>query len=185
MLISGIPGLWLDLDLTGAKRYVPNSFVSKCINRSKNQLRNANLVRLSKPDAVLQALTTRCHAMHTLTVQDLGLQSGAFISKIAQASRLTRLTLGEQTVMGIDAVEQMLMSCPALVALECHSVTGSRRAHPPDWAVELPKLEHLMLVRHKDNAFDLGLVSIIPVHAPASTDYRSLPYSRGSPTFAS
>jgi len=155
-----MPNLWLELDLTGAKKFVLNSFISKCVNRSKQQLRSAVLVRLSKPDAVLQALTTKCHAMHSLTCQDLGLQSGPFVSRMAQATRLTNLVLGENTVVGTDALEQLLILCPRLKVLECHSVIGFNRPSHQSWTVDLPNLEELTVIRKKEMTpgADLSLV---------------------------
>ena len=160
-LITGLPALWRNLDLTRAQKLVRSSFISACINRSRGHLESATVYRLAKPDEVLNALLRNCHHLHTLSVQHGMLLGKTFVEQVALATRLQYLELDDSTSIGMDSVSQILALCPTLKSLNCEAVTQGPWASP--WRASFPNLQQLSLSAQQ-SCFGIDGVSVNPCY---------------------
>lgn len=140
-LISRTP-LWINLDLSYAKRQVSAKFVRNCIRRSQYKMKSAIVQRFTNQD-VLRSLATTCKTLESLEFLS-GSIAGDSLCEIAMcATQLKKLTLTSNISLSLDAVTQILRHRPSLTHAEFHSIvaTGVRA----DWRVDLPNLQKLTL----------------------------------------
>jgi len=83
--------------------------------------------------------------MHTLHIQNGRLLNDRWVSHLAQATRLTNLTIGTEISMGFQQVARLLALCPNLKSLTCLKVFWSTWIDPLD--LNFPCLESLTLIK--------------------------------------
>ncbi|OCL10956.1 hypothetical protein AOQ84DRAFT_288207 [Glonium stellatum] len=153
-LISRTP-LWLNLDLSHARRQVSSKFVRNCIRRSQHKMKSAIIQRFTNQE-VLRSLATTCKSLESLEFLS-GSIVGDSLCEIAMcATQLKRLTLTSNISLSLDAVTQILRHRPSLTHAEFHSIisTGVRA----DWKVDLPSLQKLTLSCGHESSSPLSAV---------------------------
>lgn len=143
LFIRSCPGLWSDLNLSGARKSVKNAFISRAINVARAKIRAASLRRMQDTDKAMSALFRHC-PLEELRLADGGLQSQGLVELIAKAKTLTTLRLGDGTEIGPRTVHQLL---PYLQRFECMNLSATRLAgSPPGLGVQqLPSLKELTI----------------------------------------
>ncbi|KAK3718809.1 hypothetical protein LTR37_004725 [Vermiconidia calcicola] len=108
--VRSAPNLWRHLDLSGARKKVRTSFISRAINIGRLKLTKATLSYLYDFDKTLAALIKHC-PLQELVLLECGLQGFNLTNTLTPAKHLRSLKLGEgvQLVAGecrplIDAV---------------------------------------------------------------------------------
>lgn len=156
--LSHQPSLWAELDLSLARRPVPQSFVRSCIYRSKDKktsqflLRTAKFNRMKDPEMVMK-LVKACRKLEALEFLGSELSGSSIKDPVALCSGLRSLRLGKAAVITLDAVTQILKGRPTLATAEFENIEARRDA---TWDTDLPNLQTL--------SFGAGNVQEIGVH---------------------
>lgn len=114
--IRSTPILWKHLDLSGAKRKVPNAFISRAINCGRKSLVAATLDNLFDLDKALPALLRVC-PLEQLTVRRTVLLGDTFTQCLSQSTRLTVLRLSPETNIALNTHKHVLRDAPVSVEL--------------------------------------------------------------------
>tara|TARA_R110002003_G_scaffold228_7_gene16637 strand:+ start:14069 stop:15355 length:1287 start_codon:yes stop_codon:yes gene_type:complete len=135
--LSKLPRLWMHLDLSGARKAVPRSFVDKAVRRSENRLTRATIHRFEHVD-VLKNIAKSCKSLAEVEFVSLPHAISSTLTEIVQhAPSLSKLIIHPEIT--VDAATQMLSSRPTLKHVSFNSVRRSR--HVADWIGPFPKLE--------------------------------------------
>lgn len=112
--IRTCPNLWKHLDLSGARKQVRSSFVSKAINVARTRLTAATLNRLFDLDKSVVALTRHC-SLEELTLLRCGLQGQSLTDALSKAKALKRLRLGGGTELQPYQLQHLLKAVSAQI----------------------------------------------------------------------
>lgn len=146
MFIDSLPGLWMDLDFSEAKKSIRPAFLSHCINTSKHKVVSATLKHVKEMEKVIRALARSCSEFNSLRIVDGGLQGESLIHNLKSATNLRKLTLGTSAGVSCMTLPGLLLGCENLEEFECRSIIpGSVNLH---WKGEFPKLRRLKLIRN-------------------------------------
>ncbi|KAK5149623.1 hypothetical protein LTR04_006993 [Oleoguttula sp. CCFEE 6159] len=140
--LTSLPPLWTDLDLFYAKRPVPPKFIRQCVTRSNGKVKRAVIHRL-KDDQVLSHLTSRCYSLEELVLVSGGMDSDSLLRACSLSPRLSRLIIGIEVSVTLDAVTQILSHNTQLVHAEFRCIYSG--GWVAQWLVELPNLQTLRL----------------------------------------
>ncbi|KAI5201352.1 hypothetical protein E4T39_05204 [Aureobasidium subglaciale] len=147
VLINSLPGLWMNLDFSEAKKPVKSAFLSRCINTSRRKVISATLKHIKDSEKVIKALAQSCPEFDSLRVVDGGLQGESLIHNLKSATKLRKLTLGASAGVSSMTLPGLLLGCENLEELECRAIIpGSLNIH---WKGEFPKLRRLKLIRNQ------------------------------------
>ncbi|KAF1347605.1 hypothetical protein BDV97DRAFT_370517 [Delphinella strobiligena] len=165
-LISSLPDLWKNLDLSEAKRLVKNDFISLCLNRSSRTITSAHLKLLAGFDKAIAALVHHCKNLHTLSISDGGVRSYDFVQTLSSARcarNLTTLRFGVDAPVTMGSVSRLLHELTSLRHVEVHSVVFDGWRDGPGWTAEMPQLQTLTLASSTPNTSleSLGLPSLL------------------------
>ncbi|KAI5211919.1 hypothetical protein AUEXF2481DRAFT_26792 [Aureobasidium subglaciale EXF-2481] len=146
VFINSLPGLWMNLDFSEARRHVRSAFLSRCINTSRRKVISATLKRVNDLEKVIKALAQSCPEFHSLRIVDGGLQGESLTHNLKSATKLKKLTLGASASVSSMTLPGLLLGCENLEELECRAIVpGSLNIH---WKGEFPKLRRLKLIRN-------------------------------------
>lgn len=112
-----MPMLWRDLDLSRARRKVGSNFINKCFKFSHHTIEKAFIGNVDKPEAVVEALTKKCHTLSSLILTATALSQN-LLQALPLATNLTHLSIKPLKIRGTD-VRQLLRRCPNLTSFEC------------------------------------------------------------------
>ncbi|KAI5254088.1 hypothetical protein E4T42_02628 [Aureobasidium subglaciale] len=146
VFINSLPGLWMNLDFSEARRPVRSAFLSRCINTSRRKVISATLKRVNDLEKVIKALAQSCPEFDSLRIVDGGLQGESLTHNLKSATKLKKLTLGASASVSSMTLPGLLLGCENLEELECRAIVpGSLNIH---WKGEFPKLRRLKLIRN-------------------------------------
>ncbi|KAL1647732.1 hypothetical protein SLS58_002533 [Diplodia intermedia] len=145
--LSHQPVLWSELDLSLARRLVPQSFVRNCIYRSKDKrtggflLHTAKFNRMRDPEMVMK-LVKACRKLQALEFLGSELSGSSIKDPIAYCTGLRSLKLGKFAAVTLDSVTQILKGRLTLVTAEFENVEARRDA---TWDTDFHNLQSLSL----------------------------------------
>jgi F-box/TPR repeat protein Pof3 len=146
VFINSLPGLWMHLDFSEAKKPVRSAFLSHCINTSRRKVISATLKHVKDTEKVIKALARSCPEFNSLCLVDGGLQGESLVQNLKSATKLKKLTLGASASISSMTLPSLLLGCENLEEFECRAVIpGSLNLH---WKGEFPKLRRLKLIRN-------------------------------------
>ncbi|OBW67937.1 MAG: Uncharacterized protein AUREO_019830 [Aureobasidium pullulans] len=146
IFIDSLPGLWMNLDFSEAKKPVRSAFLSHCINTSRRKVISATLKHVKDMEKVIKALARSCPEFNSLRIVDGGLQGESLMHNLQSATKLKKLTLGASAVISSMTLPGLLLGCENLEEFECRAIIpGSLNIH---WKGEFPKLRRLKLIRN-------------------------------------
>ncbi|KAH7086214.1 hypothetical protein FB567DRAFT_560978 [Paraphoma chrysanthemicola] len=135
--LSKLPRLWMHLDMAGARKAVPRSFVDKAVRRSQNRLTRVTVHRFEHVD-ILKNIARMCKSLAELEFISLPhMMSSTLTEIILHAPNLSKLVVHPETTA--DTVTQMLNSRPNLKHISFGGIRASR--HPLEWKGPFPELE--------------------------------------------
>lgn len=179
--LSHQPVLWSELDLSLARRPVPQSFVRNCIYRSKDKKTNTFLLHTAKFNRMRDAdmvmkLVRACRKLEALEFLGSELSGSSIKDPVTSCIGLRSLKLGKPAVITLDAVTQILKGRLTLVTAEFENVEARRDA---TWDTDLPNLQTLSL--GAGSVQEIGVHVLSMVSAPPLQDQRiPLIYSAAS-----
>ena len=140
--IRSIPNLWRHLDLSGAKRKVRTTFISRAINTGRTKIQAATLSNLYDFDKTLVALVKHC-PLEELTLMECGLQSANLTKDLLsnQSLKSLRMLRGAEFTAG-ELYYLMTALAARLEIFEC-SVRGY--IPPKACTIQCEKLTSLTL----------------------------------------
>ncbi|OJD35703.1 f-box domain protein [Diplodia corticola] len=156
--------LWSELDLSLARRPVPQAFVRNCIYRSKDKRTNAFLLHTAKfnrmrdPEMVMK-LVKACRKLEALEFLGSELSGSSIKDPVLHCPALRSLKLGRFAAITLDVVTQILKARLTLVTAEFEYIEARRDA---TWDTDLPNLQSLSL--------GAGSVQELGVHVLAPTE---------------
>jgi F-box/TPR repeat protein Pof3 len=139
VFINSLPGLWMHLDFSEAKKPVRSAFLSHCINTSRRKVISATLKHVKDTEKVIKALARSCQEFDSLRLVDGGLQGESLVHNLKSATRLRKLTLGASASISSLTLPSLLLGA---------IIPGSLNLH---WKGEFPKLRRLKLVRNSQS----------------------------------
>lgn len=143
-LLTSMPSLWSNLDLSAAKKPVSLGAVRKYIKRSNGMTTRVTLDRFgSNAEKIPRYVATRCKGLEDLRIPG-GLIGASILEAAPCASNLKTLIISKSCQVSCDTVSQLLCHCPNLERAEFHSVS-SAESRPASWEVDMPKLRTLTL----------------------------------------
>ena len=143
-LLTSMPSLWSNLDLSAAKKPVSLGAVRKYIKRSNGTTTRVTLDRFgSNAEKIPRYVATRCKRLQDLRIPG-GLIGASILEAAPCASNLKTLIISKSCQVSCDTVSQLLCHCPNLERAEFHSVS-SAGSRPAGWEVDMPKLRTLIL----------------------------------------
>lgn len=143
-LLTSMPSLWSNLNLSTAKKPVSLGAVRKYIKRSNGTTTRVTLDRFgSNAEKIPRYIATRCKGLEDLRIPG-GLIGASILEAAPCASNLKNLIISKSCQVSCDTVSQLLRHCPNLERAEFHSVT-SAESRSASWEVDMPKLRTLIL----------------------------------------
>ncbi|KAI5244142.1 hypothetical protein E4T43_03854 [Aureobasidium subglaciale] len=146
VFINSLPGLWMNLDFSEARKPVRSAFLSRCINTSRRKVISATLKHVKDLEKVIKALAQSCPDFDFLRVVDGGLQGESLTHNLKSATKLRKLTLGASASVSSMTLPGLLLGCENLEELECRAIIPGSLNIP--WKGEFPKLRRLKLIRN-------------------------------------
>ncbi|KAF2115118.1 hypothetical protein BDV96DRAFT_600251 [Lophiotrema nucula] len=134
------PNLWIDLDLSGARKDVRRAFVRDAVNRSEYQIRRATIHRFAHTD-VLRNVATACKNLTQLEFLSGNVMHDSLIEIVQCATNLKKLV--HHIDVTLDCISQVLRHRPTLEHAEFTSIMSPQMA--PNWHGPFPKLHTLIL----------------------------------------
>ncbi|KAF2820718.1 hypothetical protein CC86DRAFT_374372 [Ophiobolus disseminans] len=139
--IAKLSRLWMHLDLSGARRPVPRSFINKAVRRSENRLTKATIHRFEHVD-VLKNVAKACNGLRELEFITLPHTMSSTLIEIVQcAPSLKRFIVHPEITQ--DAATQLLQNRPDLEHVGFSSVKRLRT--DADWRGPFPFLTSFSL----------------------------------------
>lgn len=143
-LLTSMPSLWSNLDLSAAKKPVTLGAVRKYIKRSNGTTTRVTLDRFgSNAEKIPRYVATRCKVLEDLRIPG-GLIGSSILEAAPCTSNLKTLIISRSCQVSCDTASQLLRHCPNLERAEFHSVS-SAESRPARWEVDMPKLRTLIL----------------------------------------
>jgi F-box/TPR repeat protein Pof3 len=105
--IRSSPNLWTHLDLIGARKKVPNRFISRAINVARTKLTAARLNNLYDFEKTIRALVKAC-PLEELTFMKCGLQGQHLTDALANAKHLKSFSLGRDSELQPYQLQHLL-----------------------------------------------------------------------------
>jgi F-box/TPR repeat protein Pof3 len=137
--LAKLSRLWMHLDLSGARKPVPRSFINQAFRRSESRMSRANIHRFEHMD-VLKNLAKAAKELKELELISLPhTMSTTLIDIINCAPGLKKLVIHPEVTL--DTVVQILRTRPALKHVTFSAVKGSR--YLADWTVRFEELTTL------------------------------------------
>ncbi|KAI8933590.1 hypothetical protein NX059_009320 [Plenodomus lindquistii] len=135
--LSKMPKLWMHLDLSGARRPVPRSFVAAAVKRSESRLTRFTVHRFEHAD-MLTRLAKACKHLAELEIITLPYTMATTLIDIAKSSpSLQKYVIHPE--IAIDTVQQILQHKPDLQHVAFNKTVWPRR-EPDQWAGTRPNL---------------------------------------------
>jgi F-box/TPR repeat protein Pof3 len=135
--LAKLPRLWMHLDLSGARKPVPRSFVDKAVRRSKNRLTRMTIHRFEHVD-VLKNIAIVCKGLAEVEIITLPhAMSFTLVDIVQRAPNLKRFVV--RPMVTVDTVTQILRYRPNLEQLDFGAVDQSR--HNATWHGPFPNLK--------------------------------------------
>lgn len=183
-LLISMPGLWVDLDFSTAKKPVSLGAVRKYIKRGHGTTTRVTLDRFgSNAERIPRYVATRCRKLNDLIIPG-GLIGASILEAAPCASSLRTLIISKACQVSCDVVSQLLSHCPNLERAEFQSVS-SASSRIARWEVDMPKLRTLTLdtpkiVERRGNgnfilALDTLLIKIPNIHTLSVQGWTVLP----------
>lgn len=171
--IAKLPRLWLHLDLSGARKFVPKSFVAQAVRRSQNRLSKATIHRFEHFD-VLKNVAKCCRELADLEFISVPhAMSSTLIDIVRCAPNLQRFVIHPE--VSPDTVTRIMHSQPNLKHVAFNTVQSSR--HPADFKGPFPALESFSInMVDRSSGFSRTLCSLLQ----HTTNLRSLTITNAS-----
>lgn len=146
-LLSRMPALWRNLDLSAARRPVRITAVRAYVKRARNSVTHATLFRADsvKGDA-LKCIFGNCRKLEYLRLVD-GVSNGFLIKAAPFATHLTTLIIDWHREISVDCVTELLDKCVELRRAEFHCIM--RTMTQWEWKNTYPNLQQLLM--HTDS----------------------------------
>lgn len=135
--LSKLPKLWMHLDLSGARRPVPRSFVNMAVRRSETRLTRLTVHRFEHMD-MLKNLAKACKALEEVEIISLPhTMSATLIDIVACATKLKKIVIHPEIT--VDTATQILHNRPGLEHVAFSRVKRSK--YNADWKGPYPSLK--------------------------------------------
>ncbi|KAF2127997.1 hypothetical protein P153DRAFT_423965 [Dothidotthia symphoricarpi CBS 119687] len=155
--LAKLSRVWMHLDLSGARKSVPRSFVDKAVRRSEYRLTRITVDRFEHMD-VLKNIARACKSLADVEFLALpGHVSASLIDIVQLAPNLKRFVMHPD--ISLDTATQILHHRPTLEHFEIRSIL--RRRYTGTWKGPFPNLHTLSLTQQVDGGTDLSLASLI------------------------
>ncbi|KAH7394555.1 hypothetical protein BKA66DRAFT_509801 [Pyrenochaeta sp. MPI-SDFR-AT-0127] len=134
--LAKLPKLWLHLDLSGARRPVPRSFMARAVRRSESRLNRATIHRFEHID-ILRNIAKACKNLVELEFISLPhTMSSTLIDLVQGAANLKKLIIHPEIT--VDTATQILRHRPNFVQISFGGLKDSR--HRAEWMGDFPEL---------------------------------------------
>ncbi|KAL6708868.1 hypothetical protein ACN47E_002275 [Coniothyrium glycines] len=137
--LSRLPKLWMHLDLSGARKPVPRSFVNKAVKRSEDRVARLTIHRFEHMDM----LTNIARLCRNLTEVDFvrlpHTLSATLLDMVQAASNLKKFVMRPE--MTLDTATAILRYRPELHHVCFRALKGSQ--YTADWRGPFPHLKHI------------------------------------------
>lgn len=143
------PSLWTDLDLTGATKPVPRTFIRNAVRRSENGVKRVIVYRFQHTD-VLRNIATACKSLQELHILSLPLLLADTLIEVAQCAQNLKTFIIHADVSSDTAI-QILRRRPTLEHVEFTSIISME--HNSEWIGSFPHLHTVRLSRPKNTVF--------------------------------
>ena len=154
MFLSGLPGLWCNMNLyraSGArKRDVKPAFVERCVRMSQGKLREARIANMGSK-AMMRLLVEKCTGLEKLEFMMTTVGTQSILEAAIQARALKCLVVHQDLEVHGDTVMQILKHRPTLEEVRIYRLGESCSAKNA-LTSDLPKLRILDL-RNADHRF--------------------------------
>ncbi|CBX97879.1 similar to F-box domain-containing protein [Plenodomus lingam JN3] len=164
--LSHMSKLWMHLDLSGARRPVPRSFVAAAVKRSDSRLTRLTIHRFEHTD-MLTRLAKVCKSLTELEIITLPYNMATTFVDIAKCSTSLRKYIIHPEIK-VDTAQQILQYRPELHHVAFNKVHLPTRlgGNWPDWqtpALESLSLTHVLhaLIGGDPTPLDLPLKSLV------------------------
>ncbi|KAH8728514.1 hypothetical protein GQ44DRAFT_702407 [Phaeosphaeriaceae sp. PMI808] len=153
--IAKLPRLWLHLDLSGARKSVPRSFVDKAVRRSQYRLNRITVHRFEHVD-VLKNIGKACKDLEELDFLSLPHKMASTLIEIVKwAPKLEKFAVRQEITL--DAATQILNARPTLKHLAFNQVRSSN--YNSEWKGPFPNLETLSIHQSRqDGTYPMDLL---------------------------
>lgn len=139
--LSKLPKLWMHLDLSGARRPVPRSFVSKAVKRSQDRVNRVTIHRFEHVD-MLKNMAKMCKELRELDIISLPyIVSTSLIEMVHSARQLKKIVVRNE--IGLDTATAILTNGPGLEHVSFYNLLRTR--YPPQWKGPFPNLKTFQL----------------------------------------
>jgi F-box/TPR repeat protein Pof3 len=139
--LSKLPRLWMHLDLSGARKPVPRSFVNVAFKRSEHRMNRVTVHRFEHMD-VLNNLAKAAKQLTELEIISLPhAMSATLVEIVRSAPGLTKLILHPEVTL--DTAERIMGTRPTLKHVSFNAVKSSTRT--ADWTCPFENLTTLDL----------------------------------------
>lgn len=124
--LSNMPKLWLHLDLSGARRPVPRSFVAAAVKRAESRVTSLTIHRFEHAD-MLTRMAKVCKSLTDIEITSLPYaMSTTLIDMVKSAPSLRKLAIHPEITA--DTAKQIMESRPELQHVAFHRTAWKRRA---------------------------------------------------------
>lgn len=139
--IAKLPRLWQHLDLSGARKAVPRSFINKAVRCSEYRLTSVTVHRFEHVD-VLQNMAKVCKNLSELELISLPHAMSATLIDVVRAAPNLRKFIVHPSVSG-DTVAQIIHCQPSIQHVAFGCIMLSR--HRSEWKAQFPNLNTISL----------------------------------------
>ena len=152
--LAKLPRLWVHLDLSGAKRPVSRSFVSKAVRRSDSKLTRVTVHRLERMD-ILKNIAIACkHLVELEFISFPHALSESLIENVRYASSLKKLVIHPE--ISLDTATQLFRYRPELEHVCFNRINPSGRRAAWQGPFDALRILHLSLPPDKASGENLN-----------------------------
>lgn len=139
-LLSSMSGLWIDLDLSEARRCVLFSSIMLYATYARHNLRSISLSHMDlQSEKSLLRILRKCRNLTSITINGVGLLSESLLTAMNTTTSLTELHLGAEVMILEDTIRQIMLQIPTLQCVAFLAVTLSKTRQGA-WPHILPNL---------------------------------------------
>jgi F-box/TPR repeat protein Pof3 len=127
--LSKLPKLWMHLDLKGARKPVPRSFINSAFRYSEMRMTRVTLHRFEHMDVIKNLAKAAKHLTEVEIISLPHAMSASLVEVAKSSSKLKKFTIHADITA--DAVERILQARPTLEHVAFHGVLPLK--HPMKW----------------------------------------------------
>jgi F-box/TPR repeat protein Pof3 len=136
--LSKLPKLWMHLDLSGARRPVPRSFVSKAVKRSQDRVNRVTIHRFEHVD-MLKNMAQMCKELRDLDIISLPYKVSASLIQMVQSARQLKKIVVRNEI-SLETATAILTNGPGLEHVSFYNLMRTTR-YAAEWKGPFPNLK--------------------------------------------